>query len=96
MAQVVWTEQAKQDLKEIIEYIARDSKAYAQSVGLQISERIGRLGSFPESGPVIPEDRTRRTRQITIGNYRVLYRHSEGEVQFLAVVHGARYLGPST
>ena len=94
MAQVVWTEQARQDLKDIVEYIARDSRAYAQSFALQIGEKVGGLERFPESGPVIPEDRTRRTRQITIGNYRILYRHSESEVQILAIVHGARYLGP--
>jgi plasmid stabilization system protein ParE len=31
MAQVVWTERARQDLKEIVEYISRDSKASTTS-----------------------------------------------------------------
>ena len=31
MGELVWTERARQDLKEIIEYISRDSKAYAQT-----------------------------------------------------------------
>jgi addiction module RelE/StbE family toxin len=94
MAQIVWTERARLDLKEIVDYISRDSKAYAQSFALLIGQKVGRLEAFPESGPVIPEDRAGRIRQITVGNYRILHRLSGSEVQILAVVHGARHLGP--
>ena len=72
MAEIVWTQRARLDLKEIVDYISRDSKAYAQSFGLQIREKIDRLATFPESGPLIPEDRSGVIRQITVGNYRVL------------------------
>ena len=90
MAQIAWTERARQDLKEIVEYISRDSKAYAQSFALQIREKVDRLGAFPESGTVIPEDRSGSIRQIVVGNYRVLYRHFKGDVFIFTVVHGAR------
>ena len=95
MGQIAWSERAIQDLKEIVEYISRDSKAYAQSFALQIREKIERLGTFPESGPVIPEDRSGSIRQITVGNYRVLYRHSKADVFIVTVVHGARNIEPS-
>ena len=95
MGQIAWSERAIQDLKEIVEYISRDSKAYAQSFALQIREKIERLGTFPESGPVIPEDRSGSIRQITVGNYRVLYRHSKAGVFIVTVVHGARNIEPS-
>jgi toxin ParE1/3/4 len=67
MAQIAWSNREIQDLKEIVEYISRDSKAYAQSFALQIREKVDRLGTFPESGPVIPEDRSGSIRQITVG-----------------------------
>jgi toxin ParE1/3/4 len=95
VAQIVWTERARQDIQEIIEYISRDSKAYAQSFALQLREKVDRLEAFPDSGAVIPEDRSGRIRHVLVGNYRVLYRGSEGEVAILTVVHGARNLGPS-
>ncbi len=95
MAQIVWSERAREDLKEIVEYISRDSRAYAQSFALQIREKIDRLGTFPESGPVIPEDRSGSIRQITVGNYRVLYRHSQADVFIVTVVHGARNIEPT-
>lgn len=96
MAQIAWSNRAIEDLKEIVEYISRDSKAYAQSFALQIREKVDRLGIFPESGPVIPEDRSGSIRQITIGNYRVLYRHSKADVIIVTIVHGARNIEPST
>ncbi len=78
-----------------MEYISRDSKAYAQSFALQIREKLDRLGTFPESGPLLAEDRSGSIRQITVGNYRVLYRHSKSDVFIVTVVHGARNIGPS-
>lgn len=94
MAQIVWTERARQDLKEIVEYISRDSKAYAQSFALHLREKVGRLEQFPDSGPVVPEDPERSIRQVTVGNYRVLYRRFMERVAIIAVVHGARDIGP--
>jgi toxin ParE1/3/4 len=95
MAQIAWSNRAIEDLREIVEYISRDSKAYAQSFALQIREKVDRLGTFPESGPVIPEDRSGSIRQITVGNYRVLYRHSKADVIIVTIVHGARDIEPS-
>lgn len=94
MAQIVWTERARQDLKDILEYISRDSKAYAKTFGLHVREKIERLATFPDSGLVIPEDRSGLIRHIIVGNYRILYRSSKTEVFILSVVHGARNLGP--
>jgi plasmid stabilization system protein ParE len=93
MAQIVWTEGARQDLKDIVEYISRDSKGYAQSFALHLSERVGRLEAFPESGALISEDPEGAVRQVVVGNYRVLYRSAGSQVFVLAVVHGARDLG---
>jgi addiction module RelE/StbE family toxin len=95
MGQIAWSDRAIQDLKDIVEYISRDSKAYAQSFALQIREKIERLGSFPESGPQIPEDRSGSIRQIIVGNYRVLYRHFKADVFIVTVVHGARNIEPT-
>jgi plasmid stabilization system protein ParE len=93
VAQVVWTESARHDLKDIVEYISRDSHAYARSFALQLSERVTRLEAFPDSGQVIPEDPEGVVRHLVVGNYRVLYRRTTTEVYVLAVVHGARDLG---
>ena len=40
---VKWTTPAKQDLKQIHDYIARDSKFYAKKVSLEIVEKSEKL-----------------------------------------------------
>ena len=94
MGEIVWTERARQDLQEIAEYIARDSKAYAQSFALRLRQGVQRLRDFPESGPIIPEDPQGAVRQVVVGNYRVMYRLTDKGVVILTVVHGARIVEP--
>ena len=52
---VKWSKPAKLDLKVIYDYIARDSKFYAQKVSREIVEKSERLNSFPEAGRIVPE-----------------------------------------
>ena len=94
MGEIAWTERARQDLQEIVEYISRDARAYAQSFTLRLRKRIQRLSAFPESGRLIPEDPERGIREVLVENYRVLYRVAEGRVVILTVVHGARNIEP--
>ena len=93
MAEIIWTLRARQDLKEIVEYISQDSRAYAESFALRIRQGVMKLEAFPNSGPVLPEDPGRLTRQIVVGNYRVLYRVAGERCVILSLVHAARDLG---
>ncbi|MBI2931665.1 MAG: type II toxin-antitoxin system RelE/ParE family toxin [Planctomycetes bacterium] len=92
MAQVVWTERAHRDLKEIVEYISRDSMAYARSFALRLRMKVERLAQFPKSGRTIPEDPGKGVREIIVGDYRVLYCIAARRVVILTVIHGARRL----
>ncbi|MBI2900401.1 MAG: type II toxin-antitoxin system RelE/ParE family toxin [Planctomycetes bacterium] len=94
MAEVVWTGRAREDLREILEYISRDSRAYAQSFALRLHRKVTRLSDFPRSGHVIPEDPKGIVREVIVGNYRVLYFETSDRVAILTVVHGARRIDP--
>ena len=52
---IVWTTAAVEDLKEIRDYIARDSEQNAASVIEQILDAIEQTGDFPHIGRVVPE-----------------------------------------
>ena len=52
---VIWSVPAKNDLKQIHDYIAKDSKYYAQNVVQEIIAKIDTLTDFPEIGRVVPE-----------------------------------------
>lgn len=55
MVQVIWTEPALEDLREIHDFIARDSAQHAQVTIRRIQDAVGRLDSFPLSGRIVPE-----------------------------------------
>ena len=61
------------DLDGIYAFISRDSEIYADSVVLDIIEATERLTEYPKSGRIVPEVNEPRTREIIVGNYRVIH-----------------------
>lgn len=51
---VKWSEPAKQDLRQIHDFIARDSERYAKKVTMDFVTRSEVLQQFPEMGRMIP------------------------------------------
>jgi len=51
-----------------------------------------RLAEHPRSGRIVPEMGQEQLREIILGNYRIIYRLLEEDVQVLTVHHGARLL----
>ena len=90
MTRVVWTRPARDDVREIREFIARDSAHYARSVAARLVSAVDRLREYPLSGRVVPELVRPSLRELIEGTYRIVYRVTADEVQILAVVHGAR------
>lgn len=94
MSKVVWTRQAVRDLDAIRAYIARDSERYARLVAESLAHAVERLEVFPFSGRVVPEFHDESIREVLWGNYRIVYRVSEGLVEVATVFHGSRRLDP--
>lgn len=87
-----WSEPAKQDLKQIFDFIARDTDRYAHKVTMEIVDRSEGLGRFPEMGKSLPEMNDPSIRELPIYSYRLIYRVSLSEVVILAIVHSRREL----
>ena len=93
MVRINWTFQAKSDLKDIAEYISKDSKLYAKRQVLKIRNRTKVLKSQNHSGRIVPEFKKKDIRQILEGNYRIIYRIvSKNRIDILTVHHMARDL----
>lgn len=90
MTKIVWTDPAILDLANIHSYITRDSNVYADALLLEIFHFVDTLEKFPQSGRVVPELNDGNTREIIVGNYRVIYDIVHLRVRILAVLHGAR------
>jgi len=91
---IKWTIRALDDLHDIYEFIAKDSKRYAQIQIEDIQNTALNLTSFPLMGRIVPEFPHLPYREILVGNYRVIYRFEkeQGLVIIMAVAHGRQLL----
>ena len=92
MTRVLWTPQARTDLRKIHDYVARDSLQYATLVVAELLGAVRRLHSFPKSGRVLPERDDPSIREVLWRNYRIVYRllAAEDAVHVLTVFRGER------
>ena len=96
MAEVTWTPPSVEDLRQIHQFISKDSKQYAAIVVRNVRGSAERLRAFPESGRPVPELFGTPYREVIVSPYRVIYRYAKekNRVWVLAVVHGSRLLPP--
>ena len=89
---ILITEQANQDLAEIVRFTARQNPAAAEKLGLNLIGSLRNLGEFPFLGRVVPERDNPALREIVCAPYRIIYRVSEEQkaIEVLRFWHGAR------
>lgn len=91
MAKIVWTDLSVFDLKEIFDYISKDSKRYAANQVRRIKARTLILKTNPMTGRVVPEIEINEIRELIEGNYRIVYRViSDDFVEIVTVHHASR------
>ncbi len=92
---ITWSEQARRDLREIRDFIARDSERHA---GLQVERlitRVERAAVMPSRGhPVHEVAGEAGLREVHEGNYRVIYRIHGDRFQVVTIVHMKQHLPP--
>ncbi|WP_394754121.1 type II toxin-antitoxin system RelE/ParE family toxin [Crenothrix sp.] len=86
---IVWTEPARQDLRNIFKYIAEENPKAARILLGKIKERAAVLQDNPLIGRAGHIDGTREL-VVTGTQYILPYRVKDDRIQILAVFHGAR------
>ena len=89
---IKWTESAINDLEEIAEFIARDSRFYATTVVREARKAARSLRVSAERGRVVPESNSSDIRELFLWRYRLIYKVTSHYVYILAFIHGARDL----
>ena len=90
---VVWSNIAENDLKNIVEYIADDSPSNALKIFKRIKQKASSLYTFPERGRIVPELRDQgilQYRELVTTPWKILYRISEKSVFALSVSDSCR------
>jgi plasmid stabilization system protein ParE len=89
---VVWTTRARDELRAIGEYIARDDPRAAERWVLRLVHAVEAVSALPSSGREVPELGRPEIREVIEGNYRIVYRLSDSTLAVLTVFEGHKLL----
>ncbi len=93
MVRIKWLKSAKEDLKDIFDFISLDSKRYAKYQIQKIQAKTETLKKGNFLGKQVSETNDEHIREIFEGNYRIIYRIiSKTEIHILLIHHGSRDL----
>ncbi|HEX9725994.1 MAG TPA: type II toxin-antitoxin system RelE/ParE family toxin [Vicinamibacteria bacterium] len=87
-----WSDRARQDLKEIGRFIARDSRDAARKWVSRLRRRAIKAAAIPQAGRIVPEFGKPDIREVLLGNYRIVYQMTGKTVTILTVFEGHRLL----
>ena len=89
---LIWSPDARADLREIEAYIAVSSPRNARRVIERMREVAAKLVDFPYAARMVPELQDPNRRETFIHEYRLMYRIEDDCIHILRVVHGRRLL----
>ncbi|MEX1113871.1 MAG: type II toxin-antitoxin system RelE/ParE family toxin [Akkermansiaceae bacterium] len=84
---IIWSAQARRDLHAIRDFIARDSKHYAQLQIERLIFRVERAAGMPARGHPVHEFIESGLREVHEGSYRIIYGVWGDEFQVVTIVH---------
>jgi toxin ParE1/3/4 len=90
--QIIWSQTAAEDLRQIVEFIALDDAAAAANLAARILNRIERAAELPFSHRSVPEKADGSIREVILRPYRIVYQIDEPRdaIHILRVWHAAR------
>lgn len=88
---VLWSDSAKQDLLESLEYIANDSLKNAEIIRDKMHKAVKMLEEYPDIGSKPKDDILVRMgyRMLIVESYLVFYLQKDDDNYITAVKHGA-------
>jgi toxin ParE1/3/4 len=86
---LIWLPSAQRDLQHALDYVSEHKPKAAQRMGERIVGSVGRLVDFPRMGR---PGRVEGTHELVIARTPcvVAYQLAGGDIEVLAVIHGAR------
>ncbi len=88
---LIWSPLSRNDLHDIVHYVALDSPERAAAFGFRLIQRMEVLQEHPEIGRCVPEHRNPLIREIIFRPYRIVYRvnHERRTVEIASTQPGA-------
>lgn len=89
---IVWSHTAVEDLREIVQFIARESAEAAGRLAERLVGRIEQAAALPFSNRAVPEKADATIREVILRPYRIIYYVDERReaIHILRIWHAAR------
>ena len=88
-----WSQRSISDLQALHDYIAQDSRLYAERFVAKLIRSTEPLADFPELGRRVPEEPEQaNVRELVVQTYRIIYRVEAERILIATVLHGSRDL----
>jgi plasmid stabilization system protein ParE len=84
---VYWTQEARNRLREIQAYIAKDSPRGAKQVIDRLVRRSLQLAELPNSERRVPEYPEAELRELLERPFRIIYRVTTDQIEIVSVMH---------
>jgi plasmid stabilization system protein ParE len=82
-----WSAEARQELRAIRRFIARDSEFYADRTVARIIERAEAILAAPRRGHAVHEHPGEQLKEVHEPPYRIIYALSPTTVSIITIVH---------
>jgi len=87
MTDIKWTTTATETFDKIIDYVAEDNQVAAEKLADSLLDKVKNLRDFPNR---YKAGRVAGTREMSMGNYIVVYSVSDDLITIITVLHGAQ------
>lgn len=92
--EVIWTTSARNELDDIVTYIAKDAPLSAVAFLEEVLHTADSLVTLAERGRIVPELQNPHIHELFIKHYRLFYEIQDCSVYVLGLIHGARNFRP--
>ncbi len=92
MVKIKWSKSAKNDLRNIVNFISQDSPGYSKYFIKALFEKIDYLIDFPKMGRKVPESNDPNDPELIFQSYRIIYYISHETITIEMIIHGSRLL----
>lgn len=91
---LLWSAEARQELRAIRRFIARDSEFYAERTITRLIERAEAILASPRRGHRVHEYPEASLKEVHEPPYRIIYSVSDDIVNIVTIVHFKQRLKP--
>jgi toxin ParE1/3/4 len=84
---IIWSAEARKELRAIKRFIARDSEYYAARMVTSIVERVEKMAVHSTQGHPVHEYPEQSLREVHQDPYRIIYQTTSEQIEIITIVH---------